>query len=710
MVLLENGELHLFDLNSLASPPKGPVRLWGSKVRVLTGELGSCGNWFRCEFSWHPRILIVARSDAVFLVDLRVGEAKVCVLAKIEMCDSYRVLSMPVDHFIAFCQAGFDKFYFSVATEYHLLLFDVRQPSIPVLQWVHGLDSPRYISMYRLSELRPSTKDGKFRWASESGFAIVLGSFWNCQFSVFCCGPTYRVADDRSVVSKIAKLCNSLYAWELPSGLSFSGHECCCGDCLLREDFSQAEIPVGIDWQCTRELVLGFCIISEDPPGQNCEYGLNSTFEETDGLGGFTLIMLTSSGKLKAQRYQALWDSTGVKSNCQGASLHFDDSILYSWSQHEEVSFGRLTLFKFHHLLGYLSGNLANVLASRMLNLQKNCETQTIYCTKDSWELIFSTLKAAGIDQNGPFPAIADVLNAVDFPTSIREIASGRLWAGLSLGILQLAFFRNSDYKRTQRRTKSHFELFLDIPFPPHAQLPPFFWRKALHGERQTEKVFQGVSLVGPVLPLPVLMVLEQIGWNGSDSGYKKEVDGHLVESTLIDQCNEVTDVVNFLLSQNAAKPVSLAEDTEEWVASQEMQDEKPFLLYEPQAFLGTTAPNCEKNPNGPCLGKEETDHMGRAFRPQPMSEFTLEGKEFNTFIFPNQSKEATLGAGEQQFGLEWFDDLSPVRLKFDLPVVNFSPEELKIYKNLKRQFSKWQESFKPFQDFCTLCKLPKEH
>ena len=42
-----------------------------------------------CEFNWHPRILIVARSDAVFLVYLRFDGCAMSCLAKVEMLRMY---------------------------------------------------------------------------------------------------------------------------------------------------------------------------------------------------------------------------------------------------------------------------------------------------------------------------------------------------------------------------------------------------------------------------------------------------------------------------------------------------------------------------------------------------------------------------------------------------------------------------------------------
>lgn len=88
VVLLESGELFLFDLESClkAGAPNACFR--GTRLRVpWDDDSGTSGahKWLCCEFSWHPRILVVVRSNAVFLVDLRFDECVVSCLAKVEI-------------------------------------------------------------------------------------------------------------------------------------------------------------------------------------------------------------------------------------------------------------------------------------------------------------------------------------------------------------------------------------------------------------------------------------------------------------------------------------------------------------------------------------------------------------------------------------------------------------------------------------------------
>ncbi|OAY77450.1 hypothetical protein ACMD2_10295, partial [Ananas comosus] len=195
--LLESGDLCWFNLDSKC----------GGKIRVSLGGGADPGEWLSCNFGGQPWIVIVACSKAVALVDLRRTEGyEHKVLARIEMPGLFDVAPSveKKGSFLAFCKANFNDFHFSVVTEHQLLLFDTRQPLVPVLTWDHGLENPSYIAMFRLSELRPSDE---FKWASDSGFAILVGSFWNGEFNLFCYGPK-----EKGTLTD-----TTLYAWELPS-------------------------------------------------------------------------------------------------------------------------------------------------------------------------------------------------------------------------------------------------------------------------------------------------------------------------------------------------------------------------------------------------------------------------------------------------------------------------------------------------------------
>ncbi|KAG8499002.1 hypothetical protein CXB51_005400 [Gossypium anomalum] len=152
VVLLENGTPFLFDLVS-----------YGVNLRVLWDDLSGTKNykWLGIEYNLHPRILEL------------MGDGFQCVLASKGL----------------------------------LLLCDVRTPMVPLLCWAHDLDNPCFIDV-----IRSQFRDDTYQWATKSYFYIILGSFWNCEFKLFCYGPSsanegydsllYFLSDDEYEIHK----------------------------------------------------------------------------------------------------------------------------------------------------------------------------------------------------------------------------------------------------------------------------------------------------------------------------------------------------------------------------------------------------------------------------------------------------------------------------------------------------------------------------
>ncbi|XP_068654121.1 uncharacterized protein [Aristolochia californica] len=669
MVLLETGELRLFDLNHCSGFFRRPVKLLGRRVRVPLNSDNIFGlekevstSWLGVEFGWHPRVLIVARSDVVFLLDFRCKESNLTVLAKIEFCDSVKHHLGEGDCFIAFCGAKFDDFCFSVATKFHLLLFDIRQPLIPILQWDHGLDGPINIQMFKLSELRPTSKDSEFSRASESGFAILLGSLWKSEFNVYCYGPL--LSSDASVASKFSNPGHAFYAWGLPSNLSLLGYPCECGDCLVKEDFSKCRHSVGIDsWQ-KKEIVLGFVILSSS---------LLENTHESNGLGGFTLIRLISSGRLESQKYQASRNFPVMKSKCREHSLSCcTDSI--PLDHVHDFSF-KLNYLKLDYLFCYLNGNLA-------YETKMHFEGFSIKNISSNQKLPLSDVfKTTQVSQTGSYLAFSEFQHEITFPTSFHEIACRRIWAGLPLELVQLAFVRRSDLKGEQKKM-GRLEFLLNISSLEYLQLPLSYlsWpsgRIEKWSRKHVEKESDGLSseklqcdnIVGPVLPLPLLYTLQHVGQDNCCSDIKEEVDK---------VCNEVANAVDNMFHHWSGS-ISLSK---EGSFSQVMDDEQPFFLHEPLVNLYGDAV------------KEKASQMDQVQEP------VLKDKKFATLICQKREKNSSSDDQKEYVGLEMFDDLCPVKLSLDAPNYKFSPKELKLFKCLEKQHSKWQDSFKPYKDF----------
>ncbi|KAG7952181.1 hypothetical protein I3843_12G046500 [Carya illinoinensis] len=426
VVLLESGSLFLFDLESCLKSVAPRAHFRGTRLRVSwDDESGTSGSrkWLGCEFSWHPRILIIARSDAVFLVDLRLDECVVSCLAKVEMLSMYTLVKN--ERFLSFMIAGSDVVHFALASHSLLLLCDVRKPMMPVLQWAHGLDKPCNIDVFRLSELRSNSRNGTYQWASESGFCIILGSFWNCEFNLFYYGPALP-APRGTIASEISEFSKTIYAWELPTDLLLSGHECRCGSCLVREEILKDDLPEWIGWQQKKEIVLGFGILNK---------GLSAQLAESDEFGSFTLIRLMSSGKLELQRNCASWDSMKKLKEFHKEFLQFEDNFLFTKEDGEYRFPRRYKYLNFDNLLAYLNGNLTKILDSKIKNHRNGPQEKESFST-EAHEILCEKLKACGCGRLRSSPAVAVAFDDISLPASIHEVALRRLWAGLPIELL----------------------------------------------------------------------------------------------------------------------------------------------------------------------------------------------------------------------------------------------------------------------------------
>ncbi|KAK1326496.1 hypothetical protein QJS10_CPA01g02235 [Acorus calamus] len=576
-------------------------------------------------------------------------DVKPTILAHIDFCGSAGVHSMDDgDCFLAFCRAGYDGLHFSVATKNQLLLFDSRQPLVPILRWDHGIDSPRYIGMFRLSDLRPSKGDDKFEEASKSGFVILMGSFWNSEFASFCYGP--------SLQSRNSYYNDILYAWELPSKFSLMGGQGRSGGSLLREEFLKDSLPVRTDWRQKWEMVVGFCILSEELLGRGMEFSSLDN-NERQNIGGFSLVRLTSFGKLELQGYCASWGFGGSELDCKEDLLPPGISLLYLCDEEENLDVTKRNYLILYYLRAHLNGDLPNFLSSKYYEKRQSKfikPTGPVSISQEVEESIRNKLRFEST------PSIDQVLRDVSSPASVLEIASRRLLTCLPSDLLYLAFSKYSENLFVGE--KKEFFDFLEVPSLPHFHTPPFFLMKpSMRAEKWFSKASRGDGLIGPILPLPILSIL-----CGSEKGINREVE-------LTHRCCEVVQALHPGSNIDDISPVSAGEDYK-WDDSQVLQDEKPFFLYEP---------------TGSEFGNPADD------------------VKFSMFVSGWNDKVPSQGSGHHVVGLESFDELCPVKLDFDSPAMTFSPEEWKNYKCLKRQFSNWQKSFKPYGDFCISSKLP---
>ena len=652
VVLLESGQLFLFDLECCGSS----AGFKGTRLKVPWNDSSESKVWLSCEFSWHPRILVVARSDAVFLVDLRLKDCSVSCLMKIETLRMYAPDEN--ERFLALARAAPDNFYFAVVSSSVLLLCDVRKPLVPVLQWVHGIEGPSFMSVLSLSDLRSHSREDAFKLASETGFCIMLGSIWNCEFNIFCYGNVLPFRK-KSVTSKINP---TICAWELPVEINLSGHECHCGSCLLRKEFSKDALPEWIDWQQKKEIVLGFGILSNKLAASLCE---------PDENGGFTLVRLTSSGRFELQRYHASWAQARNLEDCPDQVLCLNRHLLYPTSDEEYKFPKNYNYLKLDYLESYASGGLPQFLIRKLKNNYKDAHDKE---RKEVHELLCEKLNACGFGQLRSCPAVTSVFNDVKLPESLHEVALRRLWADLPMELLQLAFLSRAECHEVVGNLDHNRVALESLAVPNLPQLPPFFLRKSSPHSND--------DIVGPVIPFPVLLVLNKFR-NGSSNMEGGEFS---VETELSLKYKEVMQVAGEIAvsaygpTQLDNHAVSLAEDGEEtWAGSSKS---KSFLLYSPVSFNLSAA-----------------DHAHE--------KSVYSDTNYDTFISYVPEKKST--EQTESVGQEIFDDLSPVELRFDAPVKKLEPQGLKAYDLLKRQMSKWQENFDSYKEFCIQSRFEKK-
>ncbi|KAG6537073.1 uncharacterized protein LOC122030036 [Zingiber officinale] len=624
--LLETGELCWFNLQSKR---RCAVKL------SLDGDDCSV-RWLSCEFGCKPWTVIVACSKAVLLVDTgsRRGTGYE-LLAKIEMPTSLNVSPFMVmnERFLAFCKAPYNDLHFAVVTECRLFLFDVRKPLHPLLTWKHGLDYPSYIAMFRLPELRPANE---FKCALESGFVILIGSFSHNVFKLFCYGPRLAETADSP----------SLYAWDLPSTLVLSDGGI-SGDYYVREIFSEESSLYSLTHKQMDNMVAGFCIIPSD------------LFATNSGYGGFSLIRLSLTGKLKMQRYNASTKLTCQEEIEYEGEDQFGTKVTVSSEGCQSTMPNAFKFYRLWHLHQYMNGNLLNALLERDTN------------------------KLTNSNMSSSVLPISYLVNEISTPTSIFEVACKKTLNSLGSDLFSLTFSKYSDLF-TVDNCGSTFE-FLEIPpsFPEKRFLPFLFAKPSRRGEKWFSKSSSGQSLVGPLIPVPVLLALQQIEKGMPLMG--KEDSG---DDLLDNQCRIVLSEV--------FPEISISDTTNDncFGATDDLQAEKSYFVYEPQT--------CTRSTNRTSI--ETAIHTKQEFvefdERKPACLVSPKDEIFSTFLCGVANKESVPDSKYGNIRGELFD-LSPVRLDFDRTEVELNPAEQKNFNCLSRQFSKWKENYKPYQDFC---------
>ncbi|KAH0926989.1 hypothetical protein HID58_019245 [Brassica napus] len=497
LVLLENGEVFVFELNE-----RHGSGFRGCKMKV-SWEDHQGKSWLGCEFGWRLGTFIVARSDAVFVITRSSGSC--CSVRALLESESLDMAG--TEEFVAFAKAGSSdhSFGFLLASRSYLYLCDQRS-GVPLLKWPHDVEKPCFMDVYSLSDLG-------FRTDESTTSCVVVGSFWNAESQMFCYGPSPSVANDSS----------SLYVWELPHNLLSPAGKCLCGDCAIKEVIMKESLPVWIDWQKKRVLVLGFGV-------------LNKYLPSLSSSDGFTLIQLKSSGKLEALKFRSSPSLGGVVTHRDSTCNTDEENLLYFPDANIYKLPRRFKYLELDYLSAYTKGNLVKFLESRMSKKRSSggSKKKSDPLSLTYHEELCEKLNLCGFGRDRCSSTVTAVFDSITSPTSVFDFALRETWSSLPIELLLLAF---SNYTEVEGVLSK--------------------WSK---------KVRPGVDLIGPVLPLPVLLTLHELR-NGCVNSEQQELFSP--DAEFAERCNQISKAASEMANSEkkrfiAYSPITKTDDSEE--------------------------------------------------------------------------------------------------------------------------------------------------
>ncbi|KAF2558710.1 hypothetical protein F2Q68_00017362 [Brassica cretica] len=278
------------------------------------------------------------------------------------------------EEFVAFAKAGSDdSFWFLLASRSYVYLCD-QKSGLPLLKWQHDVEKPCFMDVYSLSDLGFQTNES-------TTFCVIFGSFWNAESQMFCYGPSPYVANDSSSL-----------------------------DCAIREVILKESLPVWINWQKKRVLVLGFGV-------------LNKYLPSLSSSDGFTLIQLKFSGKLEALKFRASPSLGGVVVTHRDSTsdevnlLYFPDDNIYKLSR-------RFKYLELDYLCAYTKGNLAKFLESRISKKRpSDSKKKSDPLSLTYHEELCEKLNLCGFGRDRCSSTVTAVFSSINSPTSVLDIA-----------------------------------------------------------------------------------------------------------------------------------------------------------------------------------------------------------------------------------------------------------------------------------------------
>ncbi|KAG6551272.1 hypothetical protein Mapa_007199 [Marchantia paleacea] len=285
--------------------------------------------WWRCEYAWHPQILLLSGSRKVVQMDFRgkrmyessmQGGGLTSLQSQKCLCDMIVAADVrnarassnfchtrPIkEHITAFARAEYDGMCkFSVATEKHLMLFDARRIGTAILQWEHGMteEPPDLLIMLQASALQASPDNGKPR-LYQNGRVIVAVNLQSGDMRLFFYGSKVPLSSHKEKCSTAKDFegydwDDVTYAWEIPLKLyppKAVAND--WNDLLSTSDFKFSRnvrrSSAGL------ECISGITLLSHH----------SSERSASSSRRGFSVVQLTGSGDILLQQFKTTDQST----------------------------------------------------------------------------------------------------------------------------------------------------------------------------------------------------------------------------------------------------------------------------------------------------------------------------------------------------------------------------------------------------------------